>query len=277
MILRQDLDFIIPLARTAGAIAQQHYGKVERLTKTHSAANEEAVTMADRAVQAHIVAALREKFPNDGIIGEEDDAGAGITVDCRDPLGRNWVIDPIDGTNNFISGLGCFAVCIGLMDKGIPVLGVVYDVTRDELYAAAQGCGATLNGKPIRAPQTPLSPASMLMMTSNLIKPDGSAPAWATRFISQTVWKLRVLGSAAVEAVMVARGVAHGAITVNGKLWDCIAPAAIVLESGGTVTNLAGGAIFPFDLTNYRGAKVPYLAAGPLAAAQIVDEMLNNP
>jgi myo-inositol-1(or 4)-monophosphatase len=277
MALKDDLDFILPVARSAGAIAREHYGRVERLTKTHAAADDEAVTLADRAVQAHIVAALRAKFPTDGIIGEEDESGAGITVDCKDPLGRNWVIDPIDGTNNFIAGLGHFAVCIGLLDRGHPVLGVVYDVTRDDLYAAARGCGATLNGRPIAAPTTPMSPASMLMMTSNLIKKDGTAPAWATRFISQTLWKLRILGSAAVEAVMVARGVAHAAITVNGKLWDCVAPAAIVLEAGGTITNLAGEPVFPFDLKNYRGAKVPYLSAGPAAKSTIVQEMLNHP
>ena len=207
MSLKDDLDVIIPLARSAGAIAREHFGQVARLTKTHAAADEEAVTLADRAVQAHIVAALRSRFAGDGIIGEEDETGAGITVDCKDPQGRNWVIDPIDGTNNFIAGLGHFAVCIGLLDRGHAVLGVVYDVTRDEMYAAAKGFGATLNGMPISVPAGPMSPAAMLMMTSNLIKPDGTAPAWAGRFISQTTWKLRILGSAAVEAVMVARGV----------------------------------------------------------------------
>ncbi|MCS7034907.1 MAG: inositol monophosphatase [Phycisphaerae bacterium] len=277
MSLRDDLEFVSSLARSAGAIAREHYGKVDRLTKTHAAADDEAVTLADRAVQAHVVAGLRWRFPADGIIGEEDDAGRGITFDCRDPLGRNWVIDPIDGTNNFISGLGHFAVCIGLLEAASPVLGVVYDVTHDELYAAATGCGATLNGRAIRALQTPLSPASMLMMTSNLIGPTGRVPGWAVRWISQTVWKLRILGSAALESVLVARGVAHAAVTVNGKLWDCVAPAAIVLEAGGVVSDLAGKPIFPFELRNYTGAKVPYISAGPAAHEQIVSEIAAYP
>ena len=76
---------------------------------------------------------------------------------------------------------------------------------------------------------------------------------------------------------MVARGVAHAAVTVNGKLWDCVAPAAIVLESGGLISDLAGKAIFPFDLRNYKGAKVPYLAAGVGAQAEIVREIVSNP
>jgi myo-inositol-1(or 4)-monophosphatase len=273
MKLNDNLEIAIGLARGAGRIVLEQYGKAQRLTKTHAAALDEAVTETDRAAQRHIVAGLRRQFPNDGIVGEESDTGKSITFDCNDPLGRNWVIDPIDGTNNFIAGLGAFCVCVGLLDRGEPVLGAVYDVTRDTMYAAARGGGATLNGKPIRAVETPMGNASLIMMTSNLIDGLGACPAWATRWIGQTEWKLRILGSAALEAAQVAGGVAHGAITVNGKLWDCTAPAAIVLEAGGVFTDLSGKPIFPFDLRNYTGAKVPFLAAGCAAHAQLVNEL----
>jgi myo-inositol-1(or 4)-monophosphatase len=273
MSLAEDLHHAVTLARGAGALVLQHYGKVKRLTKTHAAATDEAVTEADRAAQRHIVAGLRERFPDDGVIGEESETGESITFECRNPRGRNWVIDPIDGTNNFIAGLGVFAVCVGLLDAGEPVLGVVYDATRDHVYAAARGSGATLNGKPIRALQTPLGDSSLLMLTSNLIDARGGCPAWAARWIAQTAWKIRILGSAAVEAVQVAAGVAHGAVTVNGKLWDCVAPAAVVIEAGGVITDLTGRPIFPFDLARYAGAKVPFLAAGPAAHAALVREI----
>src|SRR3954471_15607633 len=101
--LSQDLQYAADLARGAGKIILEHYGKVERLTKTHSAATEEAVTDADRASQRYIVAGLRNRFPNDGIVGEESESGLSITFDVANTRGRNWVIDPIDGTNNFIS------------------------------------------------------------------------------------------------------------------------------------------------------------------------------
>jgi len=114
MSLSQDLQFAIELARGAGKIVLDHYGKVERLTKRHA----EAVTDADRASQRFIVAGLKRRYPGDGIVGEENDTGSGITFDCPDPGGRVWVIDPIDGTNNFIAGLGVFGVCIGLMERG---------------------------------------------------------------------------------------------------------------------------------------------------------------
>jgi myo-inositol-1(or 4)-monophosphatase len=273
MDFSEDLKLARELARDAGAIVRDLYGKTDRLTKTHAAAKDEAVTEADRASQRLIVAGLRKRFPNDGIIGEESDTGESITFECTNPAGRNWVIDPIDGTNNFIAGLGAFAVCIGLLDRGEPVLGVVYDVTRDQMYAAARGLGAWRDEKSVRVPQTPLGNASLIMMTSNLLDAFGECPEWAIRWISQTEWKTRILGSAALEAVQVAAGVAHGAVTVNGKLWDCVAPAAIVIEAGGVMSDLRGTSIFPFNLKNYTGAKVPFIAAGRAAHGQLVSEL----
>jgi myo-inositol-1(or 4)-monophosphatase len=277
MSLTQDLQFATDLARGAGAIAISHYGKVERLTKTHAATTLEAVTDADRATQRHIVAGIRRRFPEDGIVGEESDTGDAITFECTNPNGRNWVIDPIDGTNNFIAGLGNFAVCIGLLEAGMPVLGVVYDVTRDLVYAAARGEGAWAGTKRMRVLDTPMSDSSMIMLTSNLIDPRGRCPQWACKWLGQTVWKTRILGSAALEATYVAAGVAHGAVTVNGKLWDASAPAAILLEAGATMTDLSGKPIFPFRLANYGGAKVPFLAAGPAAHATLLQQIRSNP
>jgi myo-inositol-1(or 4)-monophosphatase len=268
-----DLQFIIDLARGAGKVALSHYGHVERLTKTHAATTDEAVTIADRATQRHIVTGLRARFPNDGVIGEESESGESITCEVKDTLGRNWVIDPIDGTNNFISGANNFAVCIGLLEAGKPTLGVVYDVTRDALYAAAKGEGAWLNDRQIKVLDSPLSDATMLMLTSNLLDKAGACPDWAVRWIGQTNWKVRMLGSAALEAIAVAAGVAHGSVTVNGKLWDAVAPAALVLEAGGTFTDLTGNPVFPYDLTGYTGKKVPFLAAAPAAKNQLLNEL----
>ncbi len=277
MSLKQDLQFAIELARGAGRIVLGHYGKVERLTKTHVAASAEAVTEADRASQRFIVSGIRRRFPNDGIVGEESESGLSITFDCPDPHGRVWVIDPIDGTNNFVAGLGNFAVCIGLLERGMPVLGVVFDVTRNLVYSAAGGEGAWLGNERLHVRQTPMDESSMLMLTSNLLDKSGRCPAWAGRFISQTDWKVRVLGSAALEAVMVAAGVAHAAICINGKLWDIAAPAAILLEAGGLVTDLGGKAIFPFDVANYQGAKVPFLAVAPAAQRELLHELSTDP
>jgi myo-inositol-1(or 4)-monophosphatase len=277
MSLQHDLQYATDLARGAGRVILDHYGKVERLTKTHAQTTDEAVTDADRASQRYIVAGLRQRFPGDGLIGEESDTGTSITADIPNPAGRVWVIDPIDGTNNFIAGMGAFAVCIGLLEAGMPVLGVVYDVCRDEMYCAAKGHGAWKDTKTIRVPQTPLSDSSMLMMTSNLLDKRGQCPNFACRWIAQTNWKIRMIGSAALEAVQVAAGVAHGAVTVNGKLWDVAAPAAILMEAGGVLSDFEGRAIFPFDLRQYTGAKVPFLAAAPVAREPLLEELRNYP
>lgn len=272
MSLAHDLQYAIELARGASKIVLDHYGKVSRLTKRH----QEAVTDADRASQRFIVAGLRRRFPDDGIIGEENETGEAITFEVPDPDRRIWVIDPIDGTNNFIAGMGAFAVCIALMERGMPVLGVVLDVTRDLVYSAAQGEGTWLGNRRLSALDTPLNDAAMIMLTSNLLDSQGRLPAWAIRWISQTNWKIRMLGSAALEATQVASGVAHGAITMNGKLWDVAAPAALVLESGGLVTDLKGQNIFPFNARKYEGAKVPFIAAGPGAHEALLREVREN-
>lgn len=273
MSLAHDLQYAIDLARGAGKIVLDHYGKVSRLTKRH----QEAVTDADRASQRYIVAGLRRRFPEDGIIGEENETGEAITFDVPDPNRRIWVIDPIDGTNNFIAGMGAFAVCIALMERGTPVIGVVFDVTRDLVYSAAAGEGTWAGTQRLRALDTPLSDASMIMLTSNLLDSAGRLPSWAVRWLGQTNWKIRILGSAALEAAQVAAGVAHGAITMNGKLWDVAAPAALVLEAGGLVTDLKGNSVFPFNARGYEGAKVPFIAAAPAAHPALLREVAGHP
>jgi fructose-1,6-bisphosphatase/inositol monophosphatase family enzyme len=275
--LADQLKAVISIARAAGSLILEHYGRVERLTKTHSAADNEAVTAADRASQRLIVSRLRELFPTDGIVGEEDDSGSGITFDVRDPAGRVWVIDPIDGTNNFIAGLGAFCVCIGLLERGEPVLGVVYNVTRGTIHCAARGLGATLDGKPCTALDTPLTSRSIVCLTGTLYDDSGKLPAWAIKLLEPSSWKPRMLGSAALEAALVGAGVASVAIQTRCKLWDVVAAAAVTLEAGGVVTDLTGRPIFPFDLRAYSGARVPFVMGGPQAHRQMIDLIRSNP
>ena len=156
------------------------------------------------------------------------------------PQRRVWVIDPIDGTNNFVGGFEYFAVCIGLLEKGKPVLGVVYDVYHNRMYAAARGEGANVNGRPIRCLTTPMDEQSLLIITANFLNKNGELPAYACRWLGQAKWKIRCLGSAALDIMQVAAGIAKGAVTVNGKLWDVVAPAAVLLEAGGKLCTPKG-------------------------------------
>jgi fructose-1,6-bisphosphatase/inositol monophosphatase family enzyme len=122
-----------------------------------------------------------------------------------------------------------------------------------------------------------MNDSSLLMMTSNCCNARGEAPGYVHRWMAQTTWKIRMLGSAALEAVQVAAGIAHGAVTVHGKLWDVAAPAALLLEAGGVLSDLAGHPIFPFNLSGYAGAKVPFLAAGLKAHAELLREIVEHP
>ena len=116
------------------------------------------------------------------------------------------MIDPIDGTNNFLAGLGIFGVCIGLLDAGRPCWAWC-TMSPAISFAAAAGLGAWL-GHRLGVSKTSLGDNTMLMLTSNLLGPDGKAPAYARRWLDQTNWKIRMLGSASMEAMQVALGVA---------------------------------------------------------------------
>jgi len=261
-----DLKLAFELADAADAITMARYRAEDLAVETKPDLT--PVSESDKACELALRELIGAARPQDSIIGEEF---GGVEL-ASDP-GRAWVIDPIDGTNNFIAGLGIFAVCIGLLEAGKPVLGVVYDVTRDHLYAAAAGQGAWLGTQRLSVLKTPLGDKTMLMLTSNLVGADGKAPPYARRWLDQTNWKIRMLGAACVEAMHVAAGVAHGAVTLNGKLWDIAASAAVAIEAGAIVTDPRGNAIFPFDLEGYRGGKVPYVMAGPAAHAELVREM----
>lgn len=273
----QALGQVEKIAREAGELILKHYGRVDRLTKTHSAADNEAVTQADRDSQSLIVRRLRDAFPGDGIIGEEDDAGAGITFDVRDPMGRVWVIDPIDGTNNFVAGLGAFCVSIGLLDRGMPVMGVVYNVTRGTMFSGGRGLGAFVDGKPVRAIAGDLSSRSLILLTGTMYDDDGRLPGWALKLMGKIPQKPRILGSAALEGALVAAGIGHVAIQIKSKLWDVAGAAAIAIEAGALVTRPDGSAIFPFDLRGYAGARVPFLIAGPEAHHAMVKLIHDHP
>jgi myo-inositol-1(or 4)-monophosphatase len=273
MTLPEDLHFTLTLARDAARLVRGRLGTVAAERKTHAATHDEVVTEADRACQHLIVTRLREKFPTDGLIGEEGADGKPITADLPDPQGRIWVIDPIDGTANFVTGLPLFAVCIARLEAGVPVLGVIYDVMSDKAWYAAKGHGAFLDGTPLRVTPEPMTKGSLIMVSDDLAHPTRGVPPYIARWLSGNQRRLRILGSAALEVAQVAAGYAHGAVTLNGKLWDIAAPGAILFEAGGIVTAPDGTPIFPFACRGYAGAPVPFLAAAASAHRELLADI----
>ncbi|MDX1655193.1 MAG: inositol monophosphatase, partial [Candidatus Competibacteraceae bacterium] len=128
------------IVREAGALARCHFHNLASLT-VEAKGHQDPVSEADRAVERLIVERIRARFPQDTVLGEEYGGRPGRAV---------WVIDPIDGTANFLRGLPFFCVSIAFVEDGVIRVGVIFDPVRDELFSAREGGGACCNDRPIR-------------------------------------------------------------------------------------------------------------------------------
>ena len=146
------LNLASELAVEAASIALAGFGKVAARRK----ADDSVVTDTDCAIQAHLVERIGKGYPDHAILAEETLCVEG---DCRDRTKARyvWVIDPLDATRNYASGLACFATSIAVLDHAVPVVGVVYEHNLRHLYTAALGRGASLNGSAIRVDEPPTS------------------------------------------------------------------------------------------------------------------------
>ncbi|HEX2100928.1 MAG TPA: inositol monophosphatase family protein, partial [Candidatus Synoicihabitans sp.] len=198
------------------------------------------VTAADRETEAFIVHELARHFPDHHVVGEEGGGqGAAAAV-----APYHWFVDPIDGTVNFASKLPhfCTSIALATPDRE-PLLGVVYDPTRRELFTAIRGKGAHLNDQPIRVTAT----AELIdaVITSGFpydkhTNPDNNLKEWAA-FLLQIRGERR-LGSAALDLCYVAAGRLDGYWEKDLKPYDAMAGLLLVREAGGAVTDYAGGA-----------------------------------
>jgi myo-inositol-1(or 4)-monophosphatase len=212
------------------------------------------VTDVDVAIQERLAERIRSCFPDDGIVAEE-----GLAVD---PGAREfvWVVDPLDGTNNFALGIPCFAVSIGILRHGLPHAGVVHDPSTGFTCSAMRGHGAVAGGRVLALPARPLTAASNVAVRVPL-DPE-LAPAtigWLRHY------KLRGFGSVALHLAYAAIGAIDVVLDHQATLWDVAAGAAILLEAGGTITNPRGQPCFPPGAAAYGGAPMPFLAGNTSA------------
>ena len=193
------------------------------------------VTRIDRGAEQMLVEKLDRIIPNAGILGEEGVAN-------RPSEDFKWVIDPVDGTTNFIHGLPCYSVSIGLMNGNEVVAGVIYEINLDECFYAWKGGGAFLNGKPIRCTSNG-SMRDSLIATGFPYDDQGKMDAYIKLFreLMENTRGLRRLGSAAVDLAYVAAGRFDAFYEYNLNAWDVAAGALIVQEAGGKVTDFSGG------------------------------------
>jgi histidinol phosphatase-like enzyme (inositol monophosphatase family) len=190
------------------------------------------VTIADRECERLIASRIGEAFPDDGVLGEE-----GASRPSKN--GRLWIIDPIDGTRDFVRGLPLWSTLIGLEVDGEVVAGVCHVAARGEMYSAVRGVGAWLNEEPIsisKVTEPQFAVACVTALNSCQALPFGSRLLeWMQQF-----WAVRSLGGC-VDAMMVASGRAEIWIEPSAKAWD-LAPLKVILEAAGAkFLNFDGG------------------------------------
>ena len=193
------------------------------------------VSYVDKASEKFIIEKLMMLIPDSGFIAEEG------TTDIHGER-YNWVIDPLDGTTNFIQGVPVYAVSIGLLDNNELVLGVIYEVGRDECFYAWKNGGAYLNGEPIHVSKR--SNIHDALLATGFPYSDFSRMDEYMEFLKWTMKNargVRRLGSAATDLAYVACGRFDAFWEYDLKPWDVAAGAVIVSEAGGTVTDYKGG------------------------------------
>ena len=225
-----DLRLALECARRAALVISDATGA----TGTRFKGEVDPVTETDKAAEATIRDLLRVERPSDSILGEEE-GGA----DWRS--GRVWILDPLDGTVNFIHGVPHVAVSVALWEEGQPVVGVVHDVGRDEVFAAGRGRGATIDGKNIRVTDT-AEIGRGLVATGFPYDPRSHADALAATMgrVLAEVQGIRRFGSAALDLAWVAAGRYDAYWEYRLQPWDTAAGHLIVEEAGGRVTDLSG-------------------------------------
>ena len=233
------LNTAVKAARTAGAIINRASLDLERL-QVNSKAPNDFVTEVDHAAEAAIIETLLSAYPGHGILAEE----SGSTRGAKDSE-YLWIIDPLDGTTNFIHGLPTYAVSIGLAFRGQMQQAVVYDPARNDLFYATKGRGAFLNDKRLRvSKRTRLAEA--LIGTGFPFRQGDDLTHYlkVLEMVMKSCAGVRRPGAAALDLCYVAAGWYDGFFETGLSPWDVAAGSLIVTEAGGLVGNFTGEADF---------------------------------
>jgi myo-inositol-1(or 4)-monophosphatase len=223
------LNFAIETAREAGSILLEKFGRKINISKKGDI---DLVTEADLASEKAIIERIRSHYPKHTILAEESGASSFSGGDGS----WKWIIDPLDGTTNFAHGYPCFCVTLALEHNGEIVVGVTFDPTRNELFAAEKGKGATLNNKPIRVSETEkLSESLIITGFPYDFKQKENFAKHLTDFLLKSRG-VRRDGSAAIDMAYVACGRFDGFWEEGLHAWDVAAGVLLIEEAGGRVS-----------------------------------------
>ena len=226
------LNFAVKAARRAGAIINRASDHVDTLTVRHKSLND-LVSEVDRAAEDAIIDTIRSVYPDHAILAEESGASGESEY--------QWIIDPLDGTTNFLHGFPVYAVSIAVAHKGQMQHAVVYDPTRNDLYTATKGAGAFLNDKRIRVSKRDKL-IDTLIGTGFPFRMAANVDAYTEMFktLTKKTAGIRRPGAAALDLASVAAGRLDGFWEIGLSPWDMAAGTLLITEAGGLVGDLEG-------------------------------------
>lgn len=227
-------------AKTAGAIALKYLNESSPQEK---GASNNMVTRADIEAQQAIADCIRGTFPEHSFLGEEGDKDAAVEAALK--AEHLWVVDPIDGTNNYAQGIPFFCVSIAYLSHGVPLFGLIYDPSREELFCARRGGGAYLNDKAISVSQA--SGIDGAIVATGFAYERGEYVRRTLRTIQSLfdhkLRGIRRFGACAIDLCWTAAGRLDGFFELKLEPWDYAAGMLIVAEAGGRVSDAEGNAL----------------------------------
>ncbi len=229
------LNIAVRAARTAGKVIVRSFEQLDKV-EIESKGTNDFVTSVDISAEEAIIETIRKSYPDHTIICEESGVSTGSDDDFQ------WIVDPLDGTANFVKGIPHFAISIALKVKGKLDQAVIFDPIRGELFTASRGKGAQLNGFRIRV-QNHKNLSGTILATGFPHKQKQHSQAYMAMFSALFLQTsdLRRAGSAALDLAYVAAGRVDGFFEIGLKPWDTAAGELLVIEAGGLVTDFAGG------------------------------------
>jgi myo-inositol-1(or 4)-monophosphatase len=260
------LNIAIRAARAAGNVITRGFENRTDLD-IQTKGSQDFVTKIDKEAELTIIDKIQQSYPDHSFIGEE-----GGSVKGNDEF--TWVIDPLDGTSNFIAGIPHFAVSIALLNKGKLDQAVVFDPIRGEIFAASKGGGAQLNGYRLRCTKAK-DLSNTILATALPFRDKSSLDNEITRFtkIFKDAGDVRRSGSAALDLAYVAAGRYDGYWEKGLKAWDMAAGELLVKEAGGLVTDYAGNNDPLYDELKAPGSANGLVAGNPRVVQNIVKRL----
>lgn len=249
------LSVAVSAAGQAASFLQSRFGQDHRI---EAKGDRNFVTDVDKQAQRMIIDAVRGRFPGHDILAEEDDHSA--AAHCS-PDNYLWIIDPLDGTHNFIRNNPCFGVSIGICHKGAFVCGVINMPISAEVYVAEKGGGAFKNGQPIRVSgRAELRECSLSY--DSALRSDPPLLAATLQDLAKHTFNVRMFGSSARALSYLAEGVVDACVEFEDMPWDFAAGVCLIEQAQGTVTDLLGRPV--------THSSMGYVAANPRLQPQLL-------